>query len=97
MTYKIAVLPGDGIGAEITREAVKVLEALRTDGLNLEFEHASIGGVAYRETGEPLPEPTIALAKASDAVLFGAVGDFSLDTLPRHLRPEQLFWAYAKP
>lgn len=89
MTLKIAVMPGDGIGPEITREAVRVLEALRTDGLQVEFEYAAIGGAAYRETGHPLPESTVALAKASDAVLFGAVGDFSLDTLPRHLRPEQ--------
>lgn len=89
MTLKIAVMPGDGIGPEITKEAVRVLEALRTDGLKVEFEYASIGGAAYRETGHPLPESTVALAKASDAVLFGAVGDFSLDTLPRHLRPEQ--------
>lgn len=89
MTLKIAVMPGDGIGPEITAQAVKVLEALKTDGLNIEFEHALIGGVAYREKGVPLPEETVALAKASDAVLFGAVGDFSLDTLPRHLRPEQ--------
>ena len=89
MTLKIAVMPGDGIGPEITAQAVKVLEALKTDGLNVEFEHALIGGAAYRVTGIPLPESTVALAKASDAVLFGAVGDFSLDTLPRHLRPEQ--------
>ncbi|GLR25831.1 3-isopropylmalate dehydrogenase [Limnobacter litoralis] len=89
MTYKIAVLPGDGIGPEITAQAVRVLEALRSDGLNIEFEQALIGGAAYRAHGEPLPESTLALAKASDAVLFGSVGDFSLDTLPRHLRPEQ--------
>lgn len=89
MTHKIAVMPGDGIGPEITAEAVRVLEALKTDGLNIEFEYASIGGVAYRETGHPLPDATVELAKNSDAVLFGAVGDFSLDTLPRHLRPEQ--------
>lgn len=89
MTYKIAVLPGDGIGPEITAQAVRVLEALRSDGLNLEFEQALIGGAAYRAHGEPLPESTLNLAKASDAVLFGSVGDFSLDTLPRHLRPEQ--------
>lgn len=82
-------MPGDGIGEEITREAVRVLEALKTDGLKVEFEYAPIGGAAYRQTGHPLPDSTVALAKASDAVLFGSVGDFSLDTLPRHLRPEQ--------
>lgn len=89
MTHKIAVMPGDGIGEEITREAVRVLEALKTDGLPVEFEYADIGGVAYRNSGHPLPDATVELAKASDAVLFGSVGDFSLDTLPRHLRPEQ--------
>ena len=82
-------MPGDGIGEEITREAVRVLEALKTDGLDVEFEYAPIGGTAYRQTGHPLPDSTVELAKASDAVLFGSVGDFSLDTLPRHLRPEQ--------
>lgn len=86
---KIAVLPGDGIGPEVTREAVRVLECLRSDGLKIEFEQADVGGSAYRASGHPLPESTLSVAKAGDAVLFGAVGDFSLDTLPRHLRPEQ--------
>jgi len=83
---KIAVLPGDGIGPEITAEAVRVLKAL---GLSFEMEEAPVGGAGYRAKGHPLPESTLALAKASDAILFGAVGDFSLDTLPRELRPEQ--------
>jgi 3-isopropylmalate dehydrogenase len=89
MTYKIAVLPGDGIGPEITAQAVKVLKALEPEGLALQLEEAPIGGAAYRAAGHPLPPETLALCKRSDAVLFGAVGDFSLDTLPRHLRPEQ--------
>lgn len=89
MTYKIAVMPGDGIGSEITQQAVRVLQALQTDGLSLEFEYADIGGAAYHSSGHPLPEQTLKLAKQSDAILFGAVGDFSLDGLPRHLRPEQ--------
>ncbi|MDD5248595.1 MAG: 3-isopropylmalate dehydrogenase [Rhodocyclaceae bacterium] len=83
---KIAVLPGDGIGPEITAEAVRVLKAL---DLRFEMEEAPVGGAGYRALGHPLPESTLALAKAADAVLFGAVGDFSLDTLPRELRPEQ--------
>ncbi len=83
---KICVLPGDGIGPEITAEAVRVLRAL---GLNFEMEEAPVGGAGYRAKGHPLPDSTLALAKASDAILFGAVGDFSLDTLPRELRPEQ--------
>ena len=83
---KICVLPGDGIGQEIVAEAVRVLKAL---GLKMETEEALVGGAAYRAFGHPLPESTLKLAQASDAILFGAVGDFSLDTLPRELRPEQ--------
>ncbi|HLA35836.1 MAG TPA: isocitrate/isopropylmalate family dehydrogenase, partial [Rhodocyclaceae bacterium] len=83
---KICILPGDGIGPEIVAQAVRVLQALE---LKLELEEAPVGGAAYRAAGHPLPESTLNLAKAADAVLFGAVGDFSLDTLPRHLRPEQ--------
>jgi len=83
---KIAILPGDGIGTEIVAEAVKVLRAL---DLRLETEHADVGGVAYERHGHPLPESTLALAKAADAVLFGAVGDWKYDKLERALRPEQ--------
>ena len=83
---KICVLPGDGIGPEITQEAVRVLKAL---GLSFEMEEAPVGGAGYRAKGHPLPESTLSLAKDSDAILFGAVGDFSLDALPRELRPEQ--------
>jgi 3-isopropylmalate dehydrogenase len=83
---KICVLPGDGIGPEIIAEAVRVLKAL---DLKFEMEEAPVGGAGYRAKGHPLPDSTLALAKASDAILFGAVGDFSLDTLPRELRPEQ--------
>ena len=83
---KIAVLPGDGIGAEIVAEAVKVLKAL---DLRLEMEFALVGGVAYEAHGHPLPDATLALAKAADAVLFGAVGDWKYDKLDRPLRPEQ--------
>ena len=83
---KIAILPGDGIGPEITAEAVKVLNAL---DLKLEMESAPVGGAAYEAAGHPLPEPTLALAKASDAILFGAVGDWKYDKLDRPLRPEQ--------
>jgi 3-isopropylmalate dehydrogenase len=83
---KICVLPGDGIGPEIVAEAVRVLKAL---DLKFEMEEAPVGGAGYRAKGHPLPDSTLALAKASDAILFGAVGDFSLDTLPRELRPEQ--------
>jgi 3-isopropylmalate dehydrogenase len=83
---KIAILPGDGIGTEIVAEAVKVLEALE---LPLEMETAPVGGAAYEAHGHPLPESTLNLAKAADAILFGAVGDWKYDKLERHLRPEQ--------
>jgi len=83
----IAVLAGDGIGQEIMVEALRVLEVM--DLPNLRLEHADVGGVAYRNHGHPLPPETVALAKAADAVLFGAVGDPSCDNLERHLRPEQ--------
>jgi len=83
---KIAVLPGDGIGTEIVAEAVKVLQAL---DLRFEMETALVGGAAYEAHGHPLPESTLKLAMAADAVLFGAVGDWKYDKLDRPLRPEQ--------
>ncbi|MCX7692081.1 3-isopropylmalate dehydrogenase [Tepidimonas taiwanensis] len=83
---KVAILPGDGIGPEIIDEAVKVLKALN---LPLEMATAPVGGAAYAASGHPLPDATLALAREADAVLFGAVGDWKYDTLPRHLRPEQ--------
>jgi 3-isopropylmalate dehydrogenase len=83
---KIALLPGDGIGPEIMAEAVKVLNAL---DLQLETETVPVGGAAYEETGHPLPDSTLNLAKAADAILFGAVGDWKYDKLERALRPEQ--------
>ncbi len=86
---KIAVLAGDGIGPEITAEAVKVLKALASDGLAFELEHAPFGGAGYDACGDPLPEPTLKLAKAADAVLCGAVGGPQYDALPRPQRPEQ--------
>jgi 3-isopropylmalate dehydrogenase len=83
---KIAVLPGDGIGTEIVAEAVKVLNTL---DLKFEMETALVGGAAYDAFGHPLPEATLKLAMQSDAVLFGAVGDWKYDKLDRPLRPEQ--------
>ena len=83
---KIAILPGDGIGTEIVAQAVRVMAALE---LPFETEHALVGGAAYEAHGHPLPDATLALAKAADAVLFGAVGDWKYDTLERALRPEQ--------
>lgn len=86
MTQKIAILPGDGIGPEIIAEAVKVLRALN---LPLDMSEAPVGGASYDLHGHPLPEATLQLAKDSDAILFGAVGDWKYDTLDRPLRPEQ--------
>ncbi|MEO0698369.1 MAG: 3-isopropylmalate dehydrogenase [Pseudomonadota bacterium] len=84
---KIAVLAGDGIGPEVTAEAVLMLEALGLPGLTL--THADVGGAAYKTHGHPLPLATLEAARAADAVLFGAVGDPTCDALERHLRPEQ--------
>ena len=86
---KIAVLPGDGIGPEVAAQAVKVLQALQRDGLKFEMEEAPIGGAGYDAAGDPLPEPTLKLAREADAVLLGAVGGYQYDKLPRPQRPEQ--------
>ncbi|WEK42078.1 MAG: 3-isopropylmalate dehydrogenase [Candidatus Sphingomonas colombiensis] len=82
----IAILAGDGIGPEVTAEARRVLDAL---GLDLTFEEALVGGVAYHATSHPLPPETLDVARRADAILFGAVGDPTCDALERHLRPEQ--------
>ena len=84
---KIAVFPGDGIGPEVTQQAVRVLEALDLPGLELTW--GDVGGAAWRKHGHPLPEVTLEIARAADPILFGAVGDFECDQLERHLRPEQ--------
>jgi 3-isopropylmalate dehydrogenase len=86
---KIAVLPGDGIGPEIMREAVRVLDALKSDGLKIETELAPVGGAGYDAAQDPLPAATLNLAQQADAVLFGAVGGPKYDTLERPMRPEQ--------
>jgi 3-isopropylmalate dehydrogenase len=86
MGKKIAVLPGDGIGPEITAQALRVVEAL---DLGIGTETAPVGGAGYDAAGDPLPAATLALCEASDAILFGAVGGPQYDTLPRAMRPEQ--------
>jgi 3-isopropylmalate dehydrogenase len=93
---KIAILPGDGIGPEIMAQAIKVLEALRSDGLRIETEQAPVGGAGYDAAGEPLPASTLNLAREADAVLFGAIGGPQYDTLPRAKRPEQGLLALRK-
>ncbi|WP_431026102.1 3-isopropylmalate dehydrogenase [Halomonas sp. H5] len=81
MSRKILVLPGDGIGPEITREAVKVLEACQAKGLDVTLEEGLVGGAGYDAHGEPLPAVTLDKARAADAILLGAVGGPQWDTL----------------
>ncbi len=88
--YRIAVLPGDGIGPEIVAEAVKVLTAVaERGGARFKLEEGSVGGGAYDRFGTPLPEPTMELALASDAVLLGAVGGPKWEPLDYSVRPER--------
>ena len=84
---KIAVFAGDGIGPEVTREAVRVLQALDLPGLELVY--GDVGGAAYKQHGHPLPPATLEIARSADGILFGAVCDPDCDNLERHLRPEQ--------
>ena len=87
--YKIAVLPGDGIGVEIVPEALKALQAVGEKfGHEFQFNEALIGGAAYDAVGNPLPASTLEICRASDAVLLGAIGGPKWDNLPVHLRPE---------
>ncbi|MDZ7723588.1 MAG: 3-isopropylmalate dehydrogenase [candidate division KSB1 bacterium] len=86
----ITVLPGDGIGPEVTAEAVKVLKALAgSSDLNFEFNYADVGGCAVDKHNTPLPKATLEQCKSSDAVLMGAIGAPQYDELPGHLRPER--------
>lgn len=86
---KIAILAGDGIGPEIVAQAVRVLEALKSDGLKFELEPGLLGGCAVDAAGEPFPEATRRLVTDADAAILGAVGGPRYDALPRQLRPEQ--------
>jgi 3-isopropylmalate dehydrogenase len=89
-TYKIALIPGDGIGTEIMQVAVAVLQAIAPKfNLVFAFETAIAGGVAIDQTGHPLPPGTLEICRRSDAVLLAAVGGEKWDNLPADLRPEQ--------
>lgn len=89
MNMKICLMPGDGIGPEITKEAVTVLDRVTAKfGHSVEYTEALIGGAAIDASGKPLPEETIAACRASDAVFLGAVGGPAWDTLPGDKRPE---------
>lgn len=95
--YRIAVLPGDGIGKEVTSGAVEVLKAVGIRfGHEFAFEYGLIGGAAIDEAGTPLPEETLRLCQQSDAVLLGAVGGPKWDDNPPHLRPEKGLLAIRK-
>jgi 3-isopropylmalate dehydrogenase len=88
-TYRITLLPGDGIGPEIIAVAVDVLKVVaQQENFNLEFQEALIGGSAIDAVGEPLPAATLAACKQSDAVLLAAIGGYKWDNNPRPLRPE---------
>ncbi len=96
-SHKIALLPGDGIGQEVTPEAQKILQVVaKATGASFEFEPALIGGSAIDATGGPLPPATLRLCQQSDAILFGAVGGPKWDTLPQEARPERGLLAIRK-
>jgi 3-isopropylmalate dehydrogenase len=89
MRFKITILPGDGIGPEVTAEAVRVLQTTAgIHGYRFDFEEHAIGGVAIRNFGSPLPRTTLDACLESDAVLLGAVGAPEYDRVPPHQRPE---------
>ena len=91
MKLKIAVLPGDGIGPEVTAQAVKVLKAIsQMYDHTFQFKYASVGAIAIEESNNPLPEKALDLCKSTDAILFGAIGDPKFDNDPSaKVRPEQ--------
>src|SRR5256886_12164369 len=96
-TYRIAVLAGDGIGQEVTPEAVRVLKAVgKGAGVGFEFEPALVGGAAIDATGHPLAPGTLDLCRRSHAILFGAVGGPKWDTVAHERRPERRLLALRK-
>src|SRR6266850_2305761 len=96
-TYRIAVLPGDGIGQEVIPEAIRVLEAVgKGTGTTFEFERGLVGGAAIDATGKPLAPGTIELCRASHAILFGAVGGPKWDNVAHEQRPERGLLAIRK-
>ena len=87
MRLNITILPGDGIGPEVTKEAVRVLQTIAgLHGYRFEFEEHAIGGVAIKRFGSPLPRTTLDACLGSDAVLLGAVGAPEYDLLPPNQR-----------
>ncbi len=89
-TYRLAVLPGDGIGPEVMAEALKVLEAVSDRfGVRFETKEADVGGIAIDRHGKALPEETVTACRAADAILFGSVGGPKWETLPPEQQPER--------
>ncbi len=89
MKYTIATIHGDGIGPDVVREAERALQAVaQISGFELDFVEAPMGGAAYDRFGSPLPESSLQICRASDAILLGAVGGPQWDSLPGNLRPE---------
>jgi len=96
-THRIAVLPGDGIGQEVTEQAVRVLRAVeKISGASFEFEQALVGGAAIDATGHPLPPATLELCKKAHAILFGAVGGPKWENVPHEVRAERGLLAIRK-
>jgi 3-isopropylmalate dehydrogenase len=88
--FNITVLPGDGIGPEVIREAVKILKIIeRKKNLKLNLTEAPVGGAGYEAAGHPLPDDTLKAAQSADAVLLGAVGGPKWETIDFSLRPER--------
>ena len=87
---RIAILPGDGIGPEVMQEAVKILDAVgQKFNLELEYQFGDVGGIAYDNHGTALPDQTLKLCEASDAILFGSVGGPQWEALPPAEQPER--------
>src|SRR5438105_4247386 len=91
MNKNIAVIPGDGIGPEVTQQSIKVLDAVAAQfGHTFNYTYCQMGAVAIDKTGNPLPDETIEICLASDAILFGAIGHPKYDNDPNaKVRPEQ--------
>src|SRR5437762_6877966 len=97
MKLNVLILPGDGIGPEVTREAVKVLERVASKfNHTLHLQEGLLGGVAIKKTGSPFPPETEKLALAADATLMGAVGLPEYDSAPPERRPEKGLLAIRK-
>jgi len=97
MQFNLAVLPGDGVGPEVTGEAIKVLQAVgRKSGHDFKLDYGLVGGVAIEETGEALPQDTLKMCRRSHAVLLGAVGDPKFDDPQAKVHPEDGLLALRK-